>query len=155
MVLQNRNALGMKDDWCLFVREVGCGKNYHKRFYGERNTICHDLDYRSSLIIPYLHPFDTFLWLSRLISKGAFTLCNLSRDFVATVRHKPQAQWQDVTCLAIVKSRVIFAARSLAQSKIRFYFSQRLPQRCNTFFLAIAQCNIPLATCIAIFLLSS
>ena len=50
------------------------------------------------------------------------------------LRHKLQAKLQGVTCLAIIKSRNIFVARSIAQSRIRFYFSQRLPQRCNTFF---------------------
>ena len=50
------------------------------------------------------------------------------------LRHKLQAKLQGVTCLAIIKSRNIFVARSIARSRIRFYFSQRLPQRCNTFF---------------------
>ena len=50
------------------------------------------------------------------------------------LRHKLQAKLQGVTCLAIIKSRNIFVARRIARSRIRFYFSQRLPQRCNTFF---------------------
>ena len=50
------------------------------------------------------------------------------------LRHKLQVKLQGVTCLAIIKSRNIFVVRSIARSGIRFYFSQRLPQRCNTFF---------------------
>ena len=50
------------------------------------------------------------------------------------LRHKLQAKLQGVTCLAILKSRNIFVATSIARSRIRFYFSQRLPQRCNAFF---------------------
>ena len=57
------------------------------------------------------------------------------------LRHKLQAKLQGLTCFAITKSRNIFVARRIARSRIRFYFSQRLPQCCNA-FPAIAQCNI-------------
>ena len=39
------------------------------------------------------------------------------------LRHKLQAKLQGVTCLAIIKSRNIFVARSIGRSRIRFYFS--------------------------------
>ena len=54
------------------------------------------------------------------------------------LRHKLQARLQSVTCLAVVKPRIIFAARSIARSRIRFYFLQRLPQRCNSFYCTLA-----------------
>ena len=53
--------------------------------------------------------------------------------FAILLRHKLQAHLQGVTCLAIIKSRNIFVARSIARSRIRFYFAQRLPH-CNAFF---------------------
>ena len=47
--------------------------------------------------------------------------------------HKLQAKMQGVTCLVIIKSRNIFVARSSARNRIRFYFSQGLPQSVNVF----------------------
>ena len=56
-----------------------------------------------------------------------------------------------VTCVLITKSRSVFVARSIARSRTRFYITQQLPQCCNAFFTT-TQCNIPLETCLAIFL---
>lgn len=56
-----------------------------------------------------------------------------------------------VTCVAITKSRSVFVAISIARSRTRFYFTQQLLQCCDAFFTT-ARCNIPLETCLAIFL---
>ena len=60
---------------------------------------------------------------------GAVTLCNLrlnlSRNFVATqVASVTRVTVASVACLEIIKSGDIFVARSIARSRIRFYFSQ-------------------------------
>jgi hypothetical protein len=49
------------------------------------------------------------------------------------LRHKLHAKLQGVSCLAINKSRNIFVATTIARSRIRFYFLQRLRQRYNAF----------------------
>ena len=66
------------------------------------------------------------------------------------LRHKLHEKLHCVTYPEIIKSRNIFVAASVARSRIKFYFSQRLRQRCNG-FLNITQCNTPLATCLAMF----
>ena len=49
------------------------------------------------------------------------------------LRHKLHEKLHGVTYPAIIKSRNIFVAASFARSIIKFYFSQRLRQRCNGF----------------------
>jgi hypothetical protein len=64
---------------------------------------------------------------------------------------KLHANLQSVTYLAIIKSRNIFVATSIAQSRIRFYFSQRPRQR---IFRALHRVTslLQVATSLAIFI---
>ena len=64
--------------------------------------------------------------------------CDLSRNAIAEELH-------GVTCYLCNLSRNIFVARSIARSRTQFYFLQRLQQ----LSIAVAQCNTPPATCLA------
>ena len=78
----------------------------------------------------------TFCSTFQVLYDGTFSkLCNLSRNLSRNLvlRHKLHAKLQGVSCLAINKSRNIFVATTIARSRIRFYFLQRLRQRCNAF----------------------
>ena len=79
-------------------------------------------------------------------SQGGVTLCNflrnLSRNAAAT---QVAEELHGVTCYFCNLSRDIFAARNVARSRTQFYFLQRLQQ----LSIAIAQCNTPPATCLA------
>ena len=65
--------------------------------------------------------------------KGAVTLgnfsCNLSRKFVAPLRHKLHGSLPGVTWPEMNMSRNVFVAVTVAQSRTEFYFSQRLRQQ--------------------------
>ena len=67
-------------------------------------------------------------WKSHIKALLHYATC-LATCLAILLRHKLQPKLQGVTCFAILKSRNIFVATSIARSRIRFYFSQRLPQR--------------------------
>ena len=74
-------------------------------------------------------------WFGAGISKAAVTLgnfsCNLSRNFVAPLRHKLHGSLRSVTCPEMNMSRNVFVAVTVARSRTNFYFSQRLRQQQN------------------------
>jgi hypothetical protein len=61
-----------------------------------------------------------------------YAIC-LATRLAILLQHKLHTKLQGVSCLAINKSRNIFVATTIARSRIRFYFPQRLWQRCNAF----------------------
>ena len=86
-----------------------------------------------------------------MYDKGAVTLCNLSRnlsrDFVAT-----QVASEGVTCLATIKPRNIFSQEALHKVESSSTFRN---DSLNAFWRHCTVTNIPFATCLAIFRLTS
>ena len=71
-----------------------------------------------------------------------YPIFSLSRNAVVT---QVAEELHGVTCYLCNLSRNIFVARSVARSRTQFYFLQRLQQ----LSIAVAQCNTPPATCLA------
>ena len=68
---------------------------------------------------------DAFLYHSSVLIRNLFMALLRYATFLAILlRHKLKAHLQGVTFLTIIKSRNIFVARSIARSRIRFYFPQ-------------------------------
>ena len=76
------------------------------------------------------------------LSKGGVTLCNFRSNGVAT---QVAEELHGVPCYLCNLSRNIFVARNVVRSRTQFYFLQRLQQ----LSIAVAQCNTPPATCLA------
>ena len=99
----------------------------------------------------------------RLIRKSKFTRvlsrcytrhfsCNLSRNFVAPLRHKLHGSLPSVTCPEMNVSRNVFVAVTVARSRTNFYFSQRLREQkqCETCsFQGMLHLATIRATCVA------
>ena len=72
---------------------------------------------------------------SKIDDKAAVTLgnfsCNLSRNFVAPLRHKLHGSLPSVTCPVMNMPRNVFVAVTVARSRTDFYFSQRSRQQKN------------------------
>ena len=55
--------------------------------------------------------------------------CDLSRNFVAPLRHKLHGSLPSVTCSGLKMPRNVFVAVTVARSRTDFYFSQRLRKK--------------------------
>ena len=89
-------------------------------------------------------------------AKGAVTLgnfsSNLSRNFIASLRHKLPESLPSVTCVEMNMSRNVFVVVTVARSRTDFYFSQRLRQQknCKTCsFQSMLHLATIRATCVA------
>ena len=85
---------------------------------------------QSAILFPPKHTTKVYSNLKAVLHCATFRATCLA----ILLRHKLHEKLHCVTYLAIIKSRNIFVAASVARSRIKFCFSQRLRQRCDVFF---------------------